>query len=479
MGQSNMRTARWLTTAAISGALIAGVLSPAAASGQPQAAHVNWSQYLYSAAHSSYNKAATAITPANAADLTEAWQFQPPKAPIKGLHGFLSSPTVYNGVIYIGAENGYFYAINDTTGAVIWSVFVGYVTHKTCGAQGFTSTATVAPDPTTGDPTVYVYGASGYLYAFNAADGTEVWPPAVVAIPSTTKNDYYAWSSPLVINGKIYVGVSSQCDLPLVQARLDAFDQATGTLDNTFYTTPAGTRGASIWSSPGTDGSAIFITTGNGIAKSDGFSVVKLNASLTKMLGIWTVPVAQRVTDSDFGGSPGFWPATINGVATKMVGACNKNGNFYAFATNHLSKGPVWTAAIADPSGSGGPGECDAAPIWDGSHLYLSTNATTIGGTAVGGSVQEVNTATGAPLWQTGVTGAVIGTPGMDGAGVIAAATYGSSSNGVFLINAATGALLNTIHYAKSATFGQPVFADNYLFVASKGKGLIAYNVAG
>lgn len=471
-----MRTARWLSSAAVSGALIAGILSPATASGQT---HVNWSQYLYSAAHSSDNKAATVITTTNAADLAQAWQFQPAAAPIKGLHGFLSSPTVYNGVIYIGAENGYFYAVNETTGKVIWSVFVGYVTHKTCGAQGFTSTATVAPDPTTGTPTVYVYGASGYLYAFNAANGTEVWPPAVVAIPSTTVNDYYAWSSPLVLNGRIYVGVSSQCDVPLVQGRLDAFDQATGALEHTFDTTPAGTRGASIWSSPASGGSAIFITTGNGGTHSDGFSVVKLNESLTKMLGIWTIPAAQRIKDSDFGGSPGFWRATLNGVVTQMVGACNKNGNFYAFAAGHLTAGPVWTSQIG--AGSGSPPECIAAPVWDGSHLYLSTDGTTIGGTAVAGSVQEVNPATGAPVWQTGLAGPILGTPGMDGSGVIAAASYGSgsSTNGVYLINSTNGAILHTIAYGKSATFGQPVFADNYLFVASEGKGLIAYNVPG
>ncbi len=28
-----------------------------------------------------------------------------------------------------------------------------------------------------------------------------MWPPAVVAIPSITVNDCYAWSSPLVFNG--------------------------------------------------------------------------------------------------------------------------------------------------------------------------------------------------------------------------------------------------------------------------------------
>ena len=100
---------------------------------------MNWPQYLYSPSHSSDNAAATTITPANAANLTLAWQFSPATS------GFLSSPVVYNGVIYIGSKSGYFYALNETTGAVIWNRFIGVVPRLTCGRPGFTSTATVAP----------------------------------------------------------------------------------------------------------------------------------------------------------------------------------------------------------------------------------------------------------------------------------------------------------------------------------------------
>ncbi len=462
---------RRLAAGTLSGVLIA-LLGTAGAGAQT---YINWPQYLYTASHTSDNQAATTITPANAATLTPAWTFKPAAAPIAGLTGFWSSPTVYDGVIYIGARNGYFYAISETTGSVIWKRFIGYVTHKTCGAAGFTSTATVAADPGTGQPTVYVYGATGYLYAMSAASGADVWSPALVAKPSATKNDYYAWSSPLVLDGNIYVGISSQCDNPLVRAGLDSFSQATGALEGTFWTTPAGTRGASIWSSPASDGSAVYVTTGNGPKSSKGFSIIKLSPSLSQ-LDIWTVPPASRVTDSDFGGSPGIWTASIAGVPTEMVGACNKNGTFYALQASDLAAGPVWQLAIGNPYPEG-PGECDAAPDFDGTSLYLASNGTTIGGTAYDGAIRDVDPATGAVAWQTGLSGSIIGTPGMDGAGVIAAASYGSTTghNGVFLIDAATGAILKTISYAKSLTFGQPVFADGYLLVASTQRGLQAY----
>ena len=464
-----MRRWRLFVSAGVAGLLATGLLGAGGAATAGGATFVNWPQYLYSPGHSSDNTAATAITPANAASLTLAWQFSPATS------GFLSSPVVYNGVIYIGSKSGYFYALNETTGAVIWKRFIGVVPRLTCGRQGFTSTATVAPDPTTGNPTVYVYGATGYLYAMNTADGTDVWPPAPVAIPSTTVNDYYAWSSPLVLNGNIYVGISSQCDVPLVRAGLAEYSQASGAQENTFWTTPPGTVGASIWSSPATDGQSIYITTGNGDPDSDGFSVIQLSPSLSQE-GIWTVPQGELVEDSDFGGSPGVWSAFLGGVNTPMVGACNKNGTFYAFTTAALSAGPVWTRKTSQG------GECDAAPLWDGTHLFLAGVVTKIKGVKYEGSVRKVNPATGGIIWQTGLTGKIIGTPGMDGAGVIAAFSYGSrgGQNALWLINAANGQILNTISYGTSSTFAQPVFADGYLFTASQGPlGLQAYAVGG
>ncbi len=459
--------------AVTAGTLAAGALGAGMASG---ATFINWPQYLFSSGHTSDNSAATTITPANAAAIKVQWKFTPAPAPIPGLGGFFASPTVYNGVVYIGARNGHFYAISESTGAVIWDRRIGFVAAKTCGPQGFTSTATVKKDPTTGKPTVYVYGATGYLYAMDAATGNNAWPPAAVAIPSTTQNDYYAWGSPLVTGGNIYVGVSSQCDKPLVRGGLKEFSQKTGALEHTFWTTPAGTVGASIWSSPAAYGKSIFVTTGNGPdPSSDAYSIVKLSSSLSK-LDIWSVPVAQRITDSDFGGSPGVWTANIGGVSTKMIGACNKNGTFYAFKLSSLAAGPVWTLQIGN-SDTVGPGQCDAAPIFDGTHLYLASNGTTINGTAYDGSVRQVDPATGQIIWQTGLTGSIIGTPGMDGGGVIAAASYGSttSANGVFLIDASNGQLLKTIPYGIAKTFGQPVFADNHLLIASQGLGLRAY----
>jgi hypothetical protein len=213
----------------------------------------------------------------------------------------------------------------------------------------------------------------------------------------------------------------------------------------------------------------VFVTTGNGPRRSDGFAVVKLSRSLKK-LGKWTAPRLQG-TDSDFGGSAGVWRAKLGGVSRIMVGACNKNGVFYALRGRRLAAGLVWKLRVDTQ-----PNDCLAAPIWDGSHLYIAGNSTTVGGKTYDGSIRRVAPATGHTIWQTGLSGSILGTPSKDGAGVIAAASFGSSTNqnGVFLINAANGKILKTIPMGPTNTFGQPVFADNKLIVAST-SGLRAY----
>jgi outer membrane protein assembly factor BamB len=76
----------------------------------------------------------------------------PGKPPVASLgYQLNASPTVYDGVVYIGGNNGTFYALDESTGARIWHRFLGYVnpTQSTCGTRGITSTAAIAGDPAT------------------------------------------------------------------------------------------------------------------------------------------------------------------------------------------------------------------------------------------------------------------------------------------------------------------------------------------
>jgi polyvinyl alcohol dehydrogenase (cytochrome) len=378
---------------------------------------------------------------------------------------------VVNGVVYIGADTGVFYALDEATGAVLWQQFLGFVPAKTCGARGIASTATLALDPVSGALTVYVAGGDGYLYALSAATGAITWK-SVIALPSPTTSDYYDWSSPTVVNSRIYVGVASQCDNPLVMGGLKEYDQATGNLLATYLTNPGGTNGASIWSSAAApaSGKYVFVSTGNA-KHGDSTSIVRLNGATLARQGHWKVSATQQTHDSDFGSSPTLFTATLSGKPTQMVGACNKNGIYYALRRNSLHAGPVWQFQVGAPYTPPGVAQCDAAAVWDGSHLFIAGNATTIGGVSYRGSVRMVDPATGNVIWAQGLPGPVIGTPALDGAGVLSVPLYGKG--GTYLLDAATGAILRNI--PGGIEFGQAVFADNMLLVPTQDNGLWGY----
>ncbi|HEY8030178.1 MAG TPA: PQQ-binding-like beta-propeller repeat protein [Gaiellaceae bacterium] len=463
---------------AASVALLVGALVVLPSFGVAGGSTADWPSYLRDSSHSSYNAAAVSIGPAQMATLGPVWRWNDPASAM-----LFASPTVSQGVIYQGDDAGTLFAIRESDRAILWSRFIGHVQKTTCWSQGIVSTPTVAADPTTGKPTVYDSGPDGNLYALDAATGAVLWTSRVDT-PSASVNDYFAWSSPLVANGKIYIGVASQCDQPLVHGGLAVFAQKTGARLASRPTMLDNSLGGDVWSTPAVlPNGSVVATTGNG---TDGLpqtnwadSVIRYDGTSLAILDAWQIPAVQRNDDSDFGGSPTLFTATLHGIATPMVGACNKNGEFYAFRQVDLHDGPVWQDNLGQP-GTIGFDACFAAAMWTGSQLLLSgSGPTTIGGITYDGSVRSVDPATGAVRWQTGIPAAVFGSPAEDGAGLIAVPGYSSSTGtyGVFLVRASDGAVLGQLP-AQGVIFSQPVFANGDLLVAGgPAIGLTAYDV--
>jgi polyvinyl alcohol dehydrogenase (cytochrome) len=460
------------------GTVLIVLVTAAVAFSEPTVAiTADWNQYLAGVEHHSYQPSDTTITPGNASTLVRVWSWIPDLVrggpPRKQV---FSSPTVVGGTIYIGANTGDFYALDDSTGAVIWKDHIGFQAMLTCKARGFTSTAAVVTDPLTQRLTVYVAAGDGYLYALDASDGSIVWKSLVVQ-PGTTSNEGYNWASPVVSGGHVFMGVSSQCDDPLIRGGVKEYDQETGALLGTYWTVPDGSVGGSVWSSVATtsDGSDAFATTGNadttpGANPGDSFSIVRLNGTTLQKEDVWTIP-GLNGTDKDFGASPTLFTGTIGGMPSSLVGACNKNGKFYALRANDLAAGPVWTRKV-------GGAMCLPAAVYDGSRLFVSGDTTTIAGTSYRGSVRELNPSSGRPLWETGLNGHIVGTPALNGSNVLAAPVYDFSSSatkGVVLLNANDGSVLTTLPTAGKTVWAQPVFADGHLFVGTIGDGLYAF----
>ncbi len=315
------------------------------------------------------------------------------------------------------------------TGALLSQRYVGAQPALTCPATGVTSTAAVGFSPRGHIPTVYVAGGDGYLYALRASNLSLEWQ-AVVGIPSKTINDYYNWSSPMISHGKIYLGISSNCDIPLIRGGVVVYSQATGRRLAVYYTVPAGAKnaGGSVWSSIGIGPNGdVYATTGNGPANAprlqNSESIIKLDPNTLKLLGSYKVPQRQVTSDGDFGGSPVFFG--------KYVGACNKNGYFYVL--NQTTMKLVWRWRIGVSSGGPKRGECLASPAYNGKELFFGGNETTFDKTTYPGSVSARSATTGALLWQTGLPGGVMGSPTLDGGGLIAVGTFSAAPNGVYL----------------------------------------------
>jgi hypothetical protein len=155
----------------------------------------------------------------------------------------------------------------------------------------------------------------------------------------------------------------------------------------------------------------------------------------------------------------------------QYVGACDKNGIFYALHQNSMRL--AWKRQISGPAGD--VAECIAAPVWNGKHLYFGIPTTTISGVAYNGGIEERDP-NGTLVWETGLPDGVCGSPSMDGAGVLVVGTYDyqTTPNGTYLVDAASGKILREL--TTGWDFPQSVFADNWLFTAN-GNGVYAWGL--
>jgi outer membrane protein assembly factor BamB len=93
-----------------------------------------------------------------------------------------SSPAIVGGVVYIGSDDGYMYALNASSGTQLWNRTVD-------GLYGLSVSS-----PVVVDGVVYFRSWVGVDYALDASNGEEIW----------NFSDGYSSSSPAVVNGVFY-----------------------------------------------------------------------------------------------------------------------------------------------------------------------------------------------------------------------------------------------------------------------------------
>jgi outer membrane protein assembly factor BamB len=159
----------------------------------------------------------------------QAW-----KVPLGG--PIIASPTLCDGVIYVGAKDGGFNALDPASGKIRWR---------------FVADAPVTASAAVAGGLAYFQSDAGTIYALRTGDGTLAWTrktgpdlPFMNYRPGVDFWDYWA-SSPLYADGAIYVGGGDGV--------VRALDARTGAVIWTYAT-----RGR-VRATPATDGRRIFV----------------------------------------------------------------------------------------------------------------------------------------------------------------------------------------------------------------------------
>lgn len=373
--------------------------SSAVAPSPPTGAWPGWQRDL---AGSRYNSDEAQITPQTAAGLKLKWAFAFPNG--DGSNG--SQPAVVGNTVFVGGRDAKLYALNASTGATKWTFDVTPISGPVSDSN---------PNPLRDGPTVtgndVIFGDNrGYLYAVNTSSGALDWSTKLSDHPAAVVT-----SSPLVYNGRVYVGVASNEEQLAAdpnypcctfRGQLVALDTATGAVDWRYYTTPPATQvgttssgvaqfapaGGAVWDSPVIDPNSgtLYFGTGNNYSGTDGDTdsviavdpqtgTLKWKQQMTNP-DTWTVgcllptdqPNCPGLTDNsaldlDFGASPNLF--TVNGRL--LVGIGQKSGVYHTFdaATGQI----VWQQQLSVPSAPAGEYGIQWGSSYDGTHLYVAT----------------------------------------------------------------------------------------------------------
>jgi outer membrane protein assembly factor BamB len=273
-----------------------------------QAPAEDWPKFLHDLNNSAHS-GETGISSFNVETLKTKWTFS-------SGYEFSASPAIatINGtsMVFLGAWNGNFYALNAVTGKKIWSFTVDLV--PPCRTNSCRIASSAAVD--TANNLVFFGAENAYLYALNATTGALVWKQQL----GDPHKGAEVWSSPTFFNGMVFVGLASHNDAPCVIGLVNSYNELNGnpvwsfpTIDQS--TCPSGTcLGGAVSSSLAIDSTNGIVYAGTGGPGAECTpptqnatlypdAVLALNASTGTLLNYY-LAVNNGQEDDDFGSSP-------------------------------------------------------------------------------------------------------------------------------------------------------------------------------
>ena len=233
-------------------------------------ARSDWNAWGNDAGNSRF-QATPGLTAADTPKLALKWAFGFPNG-----NSAYGQPTVVGGRVFVGADTGFVYSLDASTGCAHWSFRAD---------AGVRTAISIGPGNAAHRALAYFGDVKGNVYAVDAQTGAKVWRERVDAHPIARVT-----GAPSLVNGRLYVPISSleesgagNPSYPCCTFRggLAVYDAVTGKRIWKSYTIQQeplpvkrtskgvqlwGPAGAGVWSAPTVDlkRRAVYVATGNG-----------------------------------------------------------------------------------------------------------------------------------------------------------------------------------------------------------------------
>jgi polyvinyl alcohol dehydrogenase (cytochrome) len=191
---------------------LAGLAAPVGSVHNPSSTF-DWASYGHDSQHTF--QGTTTLSTASVGTLVPAWFFP------TGL-AVTATPTVVDGVVYVGSWDGFFYALDLGTGRLRWKFQVA-------AQPAVSPPPTGPPDPGSDGgiivssawfepankhhPDLVIFGGGYTLYALNARTGTLFWKHDYTGRPELppdpSRDETRMFSSPVVANDRVLFGVTT------------------------------------------------------------------------------------------------------------------------------------------------------------------------------------------------------------------------------------------------------------------------------
>ncbi|MCW4001234.1 MAG: PQQ-binding-like beta-propeller repeat protein [Candidatus Bathyarchaeota archaeon] len=264
------------------------------------------------------------VTAFNASSGEKIWTYTAEHLGITADGWVMSCPSIVDGIVYVGSNNHNLYALNSSTGNLIWN---------------YTTDGWVASSPCVANDIVYVGSTDWNIYAINASSGSKIW--SYIAGSAIR-------SSPCMANGIVYVGSSDN--------KVYAFGEAEA---DVFYITASAGEGGSINPSGvvpvNRGGNQSFIITPDA-----GFSIADVQVNGVPLGPLASYKFSNLMANATIHAtfSPNTYTITLNTIGSGSISRNSSEPYVYGQAVNLTASpsiGWVFSGWSGDASGKSNP----------------------------------------------------------------------------------------------------------------------------